>query len=221
MAHDDFAQEPVRGLPETPPEGERILWQGAPRWTRLARHAYGARAVMLYFVALAALRGGSLALDGAPAVEVLAAASWLVLAGAVAAGILALMGWGAARNTVYTITNRRVAMRIGWALTVTLNLPFTRIAAADLKLHADGTGTIPLTLSGETRLAYLMLWPHVRPWKIGSPQPALRCIPDAERVAGLLARELSRVAAEPGPAAAPAPAPAAQPARHPAPIAAE
>ncbi|MEX0309059.1 MAG: hypothetical protein AB3N17_02320 [Tateyamaria sp.] len=32
-----------------------------------------------------------------------------------------------------------------------------------------------------------MLWPHARPWRFGSTQPALRCIPDAERVARILA----------------------------------
>ncbi|MEO0720506.1 MAG: PH domain-containing protein, partial [Pseudomonadota bacterium] len=28
MPHDDFEIEPVSGLPEAPPEGEHILWQG-------------------------------------------------------------------------------------------------------------------------------------------------------------------------------------------------
>jgi hypothetical protein len=30
MPHDDFAFEPVKGLPELPPEGEHLLWQGRP-----------------------------------------------------------------------------------------------------------------------------------------------------------------------------------------------
>ena len=29
--HDDFDFEPVRGLPQVLPKGERMLWQGAPR----------------------------------------------------------------------------------------------------------------------------------------------------------------------------------------------
>lgn len=35
MPKDDVQVEPIRGLPELPPEGEHILWQGAPdpgRW---------------------------------------------------------------------------------------------------------------------------------------------------------------------------------------------
>jgi len=78
-------------------------------------------------------------------------------------------------------------MRVGAALTVTVNLPFSRIASADLDLRRDGTGTIALTTAGETRLSYLVLWPHVRPWRMKQTQPALRSIPDAERVAGLIA----------------------------------
>jgi hypothetical protein len=35
-------------------------------------------------------------------------------------------------------------------------------------------------------LSYLVCWPHVRPWRFQT-QPALRCIPNARRVAQLLA----------------------------------
>ena len=41
------------------------------------------------------------------------------------------------------------------------------------------------------RLAYLVLWPHARRWQFSSPQPALRCIADADRIAGLLAAALT------------------------------
>jgi hypothetical protein len=179
--------EPVRGLPETPPEGERILWQGAPDWRRLARYAYGARVVAIYFLALAAWRGADTALGGAPAGEVAASAVWMLAAGAVAVGLLALLAWATARAALYTITSRRVALRIGYALTVTLNLPFSRIAAADLRLDRDGTGDIALTLADEDRLGWFILWPHCRPWRLSRPQPSLRCLPGAQAVADLLA----------------------------------
>ena len=77
-------------------------------------------------------------------------------------------------------------MRIGAALTVTLNLPFSQIARADLNTRRDGTGTIALDLLGDTRLSYLVCWPHVRPWHIRRTQPALRCIPKAKEIANLL-----------------------------------
>ena len=46
---------------------------------------------------------------------------------------------------------------------------------------------IALQTLGETRISILVAWPHLRPghWKV--TQPALRSIPDAARVARMLA----------------------------------
>jgi hypothetical protein len=186
MSHDDFAVEPVRGLPETPPEGERILWQGAPDWWRLSVEALSLPWVAGYFVVLAVWRFVTM-MDQMPLVTAIAAALPLVIMGIVVCLMLMLVGYIQARATVYTITNRRVAMRIGAALTVTLNLPYTQVGRADLKLTKGGTGTIVLDLMGDTRLSYLVCWPHVRPWVMRRTQPALRCIPEAAKVAHLLA----------------------------------
>jgi len=92
-----------------------------------------------------------------------------------------------ARSTLYTLTTARVAMRIGAALTVTLNIPFKQVANANLALRQNGTGSIALETIGDTTISYLVCWPHVRPWRLAKTQPMLRCIPDAERVANLLA----------------------------------
>ena len=107
--------------------------------------------------------------------------------GAVACLIILAAAAIQARATVYTITSARVAMRIGAALTVTLNLPYTQIGAASLVLRRNGTGTIAVQTLGETRISYLVCWPHVRPWHFAKTQPALRCIPGAATVAKLLA----------------------------------
>jgi hypothetical protein len=56
-----------------------------------------------------------------------------------------------------------------------------------LDLRPNGTGTIALETLGETRLSYFVVWPHARPWTFNPSQPALRAIPEAEKVAGLLA----------------------------------
>ncbi len=185
MSHDDFATEPVKGLPERPPEGERILWQGRPQAWALTWQALSLPWVAGYFAALAVWRFGSL-IDSVPAGAALAAASPFLILGAVVCLLLFLVGLVQARATVYTITNRRVAMRIGAALTVTLNLPFSQIRTAALDLRRGGTGTIALDLMGETRLSYLVCWPHVRPWHLRLTMPALRCIPEAARVAQIL-----------------------------------
>jgi hypothetical protein len=41
----------------------------------------------------------------------------------------------------------------------------------------------------------LVLWPHARPWYFSPPQPMLRAIPDAAKVAGILASALNAAVA--------------------------
>jgi hypothetical protein len=196
MPHDDFAVEPIRGLPETLPRGEEILWQGQPDWWALAKEALAVRWVAAYFLGFAAWRTLA-ALDTLPLWEAVRTGSPFLVMGAVACGILSLIALVQAKATVYTITNRRVAMRIGAALTITLNLPYRWIGSASLDLRKSGTGTIALALTGTTRLSYLNTWPHVRPWRMARTEPALRCIPDAAKVAKILAEAAETRLAEP------------------------
>jgi hypothetical protein len=183
--HDDFAVEPLPGLPAQPPKGEEILWQGRPQAFALAREALKINWIAGYFVALALWRGWVMG-GGEPATFIAVMLPYLAI-GAVTCAILFLIALVQARSTVYTITTARVAMRIGVALTVTLNLPFRQIGAANLAVKPNGTGTIALQTLGDTRISYLVCWPHVRPWHINRTQPALRATPDAARVAHLLA----------------------------------
>lgn len=89
-------------------------------------------------------------------------------------------------------------MRIGIALPMTLNLPFSRIEGAALHVFADGSGDIPLRLGKGTRIAYLHLWPHARPWRVSEPQPMMRALANPSEVAALLAEAVaaSRAAEE-------------------------
>lgn len=196
MEHDDFAVEPVRGLPEKPPVGEIILWQGRPDTWALAREALNLNWIIGYFVLLIVWRVGASSADY-PIGQALTHAIPFLLIGAVTAGLLLLIAWVQAKATVYTVTTARVAMRVGAALTVTLNLPYTRIEAADLDLRKSGTGTIAFRTAGETKLSFLVLWPHVRPWHAKRPQPALRCIPDAEKVARMIGEAVETRMAQP------------------------
>ena len=183
--HDDFDQEVMPGLPERPPQGEEILWQGRPATWALAKASLSLLWVAGYF-ALLTLWRFVVVVDSLPMDLAIAATVPVAVLGVITCALLLGFAWVQARATVYTLTTRRVVMRVGAALTVTLNLPYTKINAADLDLRKDGTGTIALSLKGNTRFSYLTLWPHVRPWQFRT-QPALRCIPDAERIAGLLA----------------------------------
>lgn len=194
MDHDDFQPpEPIEGLPELPPEGEQILWQGKPQWWALANEAMMLRWVAVYFVFLALWRG--LAVGATDTEKGIAAAVWLVGIGAVACGIIAIFAWVQARATVYTVTNRRIVMRIGAALTLALNLPYRWIAKADMQARRK-TGTITFELLGETNFSYLVCWPHVRPWHVKKTQPAFRCIADADDVARLIAQHAKMAVAE-------------------------
>lgn len=186
MSHDDFEIEPVEGLPEKPPEGEQILWQGRPDWWRLSIEALSLKWVAGYFALLAVWRFISV-VDLMPLGRAVGAAVPFMLLGLVVCGLLIAVAYVQARATMYTVTDARVVMRIGAALTVTLNLPYTQVGNAMLDLRKGGTGTIALETLGETRLSYLVCWPHIRPWHMRQAQPALRCIPEAERVAHLLA----------------------------------
>jgi hypothetical protein len=105
---------------------------------------------------------------------------------ALALGLLLGSAWMSARSTLYTLTNKRVVMRIGIVLTLTFNLPFKRIAGASLKAQGAGTGDIALALHAEDRIGWFHLWPHQRAWHITKPQPTLRCVPDSQEVGELL-----------------------------------
>ncbi|MFM7655994.1 MAG: photosynthetic complex putative assembly protein PuhB [Paracoccaceae bacterium] len=183
--HDDFAVEPLPGLPAQPPKGEVLLWQGRPRAFALAREALKINWIAGYFVALAVWRGWAMG-GGVLGTTIAVMLPYLAI-GLLTCAILMTIAVVQARSTVYTITSARVAMRIGVALTVTLNLPFRQIGAANLALKSNGTGTIALQTLGDTRISYLVCWPHVRPWHFNRTQPALRAIPDAAAVAKILA----------------------------------
>lgn len=186
MSHDDFNFEPIKGLPEKLPEGEHILWQGAPDPRRLAREALGIRWVAGYFVLLAIWRVGVSSTE-VSLTQAMGHGIPFALAGLVACLIIYGIAYMQAKSTVYTLTNKRVGMRIGAALTMTLNLPYTWIGTAKLDQKPSGHGTLAFELIGETRLSYLMTWPHVRPWYMARTQPALRCIPEAAKVAAIFA----------------------------------
>ncbi|KAA9006878.1 photosynthetic complex putative assembly protein PuhB [Histidinibacterium aquaticum] len=185
MHHDDFNFEPVRGLPAALPPDEHILWQGAPSAWRLAREAFVMDWVALYFVLVAVWRVGVSSTLVSVSVALAHGIPFLVM-GLVACAILYGLAWMQARSTVYTLTNKRVALRIGAALTMTLNVPYVQIGNAHLQTRRDGTGTLAFETIGDARISYLMSWPHVRPWHIRT-QPALRCIPDAARVSEIFA----------------------------------
>ena len=209
-AHHEHEFEAAPGLPEPLPKGERLIWQGSPDWVRLAIHAFHVRKLALYFGVMMVLQW--LYLLGDPQAALLRPLLTSAVMALLALALLATTAWFAARTTLYTLTDRRIVMRIGIVLTITLNLPLRQIAGAGLRPQAEGHGDIALTLAGKDRIAYLNLWPHARPWQLKNPQPSLRCLPGAaavgERIQKAWLAANPQVPARVGrPEAAPSPAP--------------
>jgi hypothetical protein len=180
--------EPQYGLPERLPSDERILWQGSPDAGTLARRAFHLRKLALYFAALLAWQATSLATQGQGILDLILGMVWPLALAALALGAVALLTWLTARTAVYTLTDKRVVMRIGIVLTMTFNLPLRAVESADLRRMSGGYGDLVLTLRGPDRIAYLQLWPHARPWHLTRPQPMLRAIPEAQAVAASLSQ---------------------------------
>lgn len=193
MKH-DFNQ--FKELPAPLPVGERVIWQGKPSFAGLALRSFHIREVAIYFGLLMAWRLVSNWSQGMPAGDAVISALWLMIPAISAIAVLASLAWLFRRAACYTITSKRVLFQFGAALPMTMNIPLGQIADAALKTYRDGTGDIPLRVSDKKRVSYLLLWPHVRPWRMRAPEPMLRAVPDAASVAAKLAAAL---AGQPGP----------------------
>lgn len=192
----------MSALPGPLPEGETLLWEGAPRALPFLRQVFHANLLVGYVGLLSGwclvlgARAGTLG-DAALAVAQFAALS------AVAFGLLGFVSWLQCKAAHYAITTRRVVITCGAAFEKSINLPFARLDEAFLREHADGTGDIVLVPQEGETISRWLLWPHVRPWHFTTTQPALRAVPEARAVAQILGRALAAQAGQ-TPAALPA-----------------
>lgn len=168
-------------LPSDLPPDEHVLWFGKPNLFGLWRRAYRADFVALYFAGLTIWA----AVDGTPNSLVSA-----FVAGGASLALLALLAYLNARTTLYLITNRRVVIRVGVALTVFHNLPFNQIGSAALRAYGDGTGDVAMKPVAGQRISYWSLWPCARPLRFRETEPALRAVANARDVARILTRAM-------------------------------
>ena len=182
----EYEFEPQFGLPERLPSDEFIVWQGAPDVGALATTAFHFNKLAVYFAALILVCAWPAVEAGSGVMSVLMAIKWIAPLAIIGLGTLWLLAYLTARTTVYTITNKRVVMRLGIVLTVSFNLPLKQVASADVRVLQKGFGDITLALQGSDRIAWVHLWPSVRPWRISKPEPTLRAIPDVQVVADKL-----------------------------------
>jgi hypothetical protein len=189
MNEHDF--EPIPGLPERLPPGERIVWQGSPHRGGVARRVFHVRKLAIYFAVLLLWFAVSRTADGHAIESTALPVLWLTLVAAAAIATMVALAWLIERTTLYTITTKRLVIRFGIALPMTVNIPFRVVRSADLKAYADGTGDLALALNGRRRLPYLALWPHARPWRLSQVEPTLRVVPEAAKVAEILSQALA------------------------------
>ena len=182
----EYEFEPQFGLPERLPSDEFIVWQGSPDAGALAASAFHFNKLIMYFAALILVCAWPAIESGAGMMAILMAIKWIAPLAAIGLISVWLLASTTARTTVYTITNKRVVMRLGIVLTVSFNLPFKQLASADVRVLPKGFGDITLALKGSDRIGWVHLWPSVRPWRFTKPEPTLRAIPDVQLVADKL-----------------------------------
>ncbi len=175
----------VRGVAEALPPGERVLWEGAPAPRAIARHLLFVRPLGAYFTVMIAWwvaanigKAGTVGFWAPVAMQSL-------LAGAVLGGVVAVAR-AIAGSTTYAITDRRIVMRLGLVFQLTVNIPLKYVVGAKAKTFRDGSGQIALQLDGKEKLAWIVLFPHVRPWRFTRPEPLLRGLADPAAVGAIL-----------------------------------
>lgn len=162
----------------TPAPDEKVLWKGRPALGQFARSAFHTRKLGLYFAALAIVA----LVTGNQTAAFVAAGLGVALI-----GLLYLLAWLSVRSTLYILTDVRLIMRIGIAIETRVNIPLKQIKSAKLRIRDADHGDIALELDGERLLGALLLWPHMRPFYYAHPQPMLRCVPEAARLATIIA----------------------------------
>ena len=201
MSHDDFATEPVPGLPAHLPEGEHLVWQGAPNARAFARSVLHERKILAYFALVAAWKFITAIYDGGTVLQGLISASFMALGAFMVFVIIRWYARAVEKSTVYSITNRRVVMRFGIALPVTFNYPFAQVTGANVQETFAKNGNLTLELQEHSKLSWAILWPHARPWKLSRPEPAMRSVSNLPEVARILSEQLHVFHNKPLPAA--------------------
>jgi len=175
----------IRGVNEALPAGERVLWEGAPDAKALARHLFFLRPISVYLTAMVLWW---IAVNASQASSV---GFWVTLATQlVLSGGVVLAAWmfarAIARGTTYAITDRRIVMNFGVIFPLTINVPLHYVQGASAKQFSDRTGQIAVQLNRKEKLAWIVLFPHVRPWTFNNPEPLLRGLSDPVKVGEIL-----------------------------------
>jgi len=188
----DLPRVRLRGVNEALPPGERVLWEGAPDARALARHLFYVRPLATYLAVMV------LWWVAVNRTEIGTTQFWITLGTQLllSGGLIAGAWWLAraiATGTTYAITDRRLVMRFGVVFPMTINLPLHFVQGASARQFADRTGQIAVQLGSAQKLAWIVLFPHVRPWTFNQPEPLLRGLRDPVKVGEILRKAVLAV----------------------------
>lgn len=175
----------ISGVPHALPPDEQLLWEGAPDATLVAKHVFRRSLVLGYFVVVTGW-WISQTVGTVPTGEFLKMLAVRLLLCAIVMGVVEFFARAVARTTVYALTSKRVVLKIGVVLPMTINVPLSALRDAGVGRFRDGSGQILLSLLPEQRLAYIALWPHCRLLSLNQPQPLLRGLADPDPIANAL-----------------------------------
>lgn len=186
------ARARVRGVSEPLPPGERVLWEGAPDAAALSKHLFFVRPLAAYlgvmiawWVAVNRAQAGTQQFWATLGIEVLLSVGVI--------GAAMFLARSIARGTTYAITDQRLVMRFGVIFPLTINIPLRYVEGASARRFQDGSGQIAVQLGTKEKLAWIVLFPHVRPWRFNNPEPLFRGLREPERVGDILKQAVMQV----------------------------
>ena len=177
--------EAPKNILDAIPNGESILWKGRPSLWGFSWNLFGLKWITLYLSMLSIV---SVARFFASDFYTAFYVDFLpfFLSGIFASIILIGLSATQTYSTVYIITENRVIIKTGAALSFLISMPFKKIKEVNLQKRGASIGTISFELLSEKRVPYISCWPSVRPWKFKRTQPAFSCIGSVDEVATIL-----------------------------------
>ena len=177
--------EAPKNILDAIPNGESILWKGRPSLWGFSWNLFGLKWITLYLSMLSIV---SVARFFASDFYTAFYVDFLpfFLSGIFASIILIGLAATQTYSTVYIITENRVIIKTGAALSFLISMPFKKIKEVNLQKRGASIGTISFELLSEKRVPYISCWPSVRPWKFKRTQPAFSCVRSVDEVATIL-----------------------------------
>ena len=177
--------EAPKNILDAIPNGESILWKGRPSLWGFSWNLFGLKWITLYLSMLSIVSVARFfASDFYTAFYVDFLPFFLsgIFASIILIGLAAIQTY----STVYIITENRVIIKTGAALSFLISMPFKKIKEVNLQKRGASIGTISFELLSEKRVPYISCWPSVRPWKFKRTQPAFSCVRSVDEVATIL-----------------------------------